>query len=147
MSICDIEKSSVIIEKLLSEIYILNFLISEEKSIVIAKEKVKKLYKYILDNNTKMYGAYVNELFVGFVWIYVYEFLKSKRVHINYIAVDRLHRKKCIATLLLKEAIQFAKLNNIKEVDLNVNISNKAAISLYNNYGFKNDKIHMVKSI
>ena len=143
----DIEENRENIASLLKEIFVRNFTLTEQKSIELSKQKIEDLNKYIVSNNTKIYGAYLDGFFVGFVWAYIYDFLKNSRVHVNYIAVNRLHRGNGIAKLLLREAEYFAKLNSIKEIDLNVSLENKSGVSLYRSLRFKEDTMHMVKNI
>lgn len=135
------------IASLLKEIFVCNFNLTEKEAMDISKKKVQDLNKYVLANDTKVYGSYLGKCFAGFVWVYIYNFLKNSRVHVNYIAINRLHRGNGIAKLLLREAEYFAKLNNIKEIDLNVSLENKSGVSLYRSLRFKEDTMHMVKNI
>ena len=83
----DVEANMEDIDKLLSEIYSYNFGLTDKEGYKIAQEKVRSLKQYVLNDDTKVYCAYYDGVFVGFVWVYIYDFLENSRVHVNYIAV------------------------------------------------------------
>lgn len=60
-----------------------------------------------------------------------------EEAHITNIAVDINHRRKYIGEALLKTIIDKCYEEQIKYITLEVRISNTAAISLYEKYGFK----------
>lgn len=70
---------------------------------------------------------------IGYVGMHYYEDTSS----ITNIAVHPNHRNQGIASNLLTNLFTFAKENNIKEISLEVRVSNTKAINLYKNHGFK----------
>jgi ribosomal-protein-alanine N-acetyltransferase len=69
---------------------------------------------------------------------------KNIRATIMKMAVHPEHRRKGIATVLLKRALEILKEKEILDVCLNVEIIRKPAIALYENFGFKiMETIHM----
>lgn len=59
--------------------------------------------------------------------------------YINNIAVRKDYRKQGAGSLLLDRAITFAREQNLEFISLEVRASNKAALSLYQNAGFKQE--------
>ena len=57
-------------------------------------------------------------------------------MHINKIAVERLHRRRGLARMLMEEAIIFARAHDIRTVALEVRASNEPAQAFYRSLGF-----------
>ena len=60
------------------------------------------------------------------------------QAHIMTVAVLPEYRREGYADMLFSHLLQTLKENNINEVTLEVRVSNKPAIALYEKYGFKN---------
>lgn len=58
-------------------------------------------------------------------------------IHITKIAVDEFHRRLGIGNLLINALLKTAYKNNYFDITLEVRVSNKAAISLYEKKGFE----------
>ncbi len=58
-------------------------------------------------------------------------------IHITKIAVDELHRRLGIGNLLINALLKTAYKNNYFDITLEVRVSNKAAVSLYEKNGFE----------
>jgi len=56
--------------------------------------------------------------------------------HINNIVVGLKYRRLGVASLLMETLFQEAKVREMIGLTLEVRVSNKAALSLYNNFGF-----------
>lgn len=56
---------------------------------------------------------------------------------LNNIVVKKSYRRQGISTLLLENLIQIAKLNNCKQINLEVASTNTVAINLYKKFNFK----------
>lgn len=56
---------------------------------------------------------------------------------LNNIVIKKSKRGNGLSTILLNEIIKNAKLNNCKELNLEVAICNEIAINLYKKFGFK----------
>lgn len=87
---------------------------------------------YLLKNNefNKDFIFLINDEPIGLIsFSVIYD-----RIELNYIWVDKLYRKKGIASKM----IEFMCNNDdIKNITLEVSIENKPAIELYKKYGFK----------
>lgn len=77
--------------------------------------------------------AKLNQNVVGYacLWIFLGE------LQIANIAVTPLFRKKGIGKKIMEKIISYAELNFLKRITLDVRESNKEAINLYNQFGFK----------
>jgi len=95
-----------------------------------------------LNDTNKLYFIIKNENhnIIAFIGIS----LLVDHIDIDGIFVKKTYRKKHIASLLLEHVIKHCKNNNISDVFLEVRISNKPAIMLYEKFDFK--KIHTRKN-
>ncbi len=57
------------------------------------------------------------------------------------IAVDKMMRKKGIASMLLKKAIEYLISQNVDDFRLEVGVSNLEALSLYSRFGFERTSV------
>ncbi len=62
-------------------------------------------------------------------------------IELLYLSVGTQWRHRGLGSALLEELIKRAKADNVKQIFLEVNTSNKNAISLYEKYGFKLNRI------
>lgn len=86
-----------------------------------------------LKNENSFYVvAKVNQQIIGFAGIWK----AVDDVHITNIVVKKEFRKNGIGGLLLEKLISLTKELNFKELTLEVNTKNIAAIKLYKKYGF-----------
>lgn len=117
--ICDLSSSDVDQVLEIENSYNLN--IHSKNSIL--KELNTKIFKYFV--------AKIDNKVVGFI-----SFSHTLDIEIEAIAVDVSYTNKGVATLLLNKCFEFAKLNNIKDIFLEVRESNDKAINLYIKNGF-----------
>jgi ribosomal-protein-alanine N-acetyltransferase len=66
---------------------------------------------------------------------------KGEKAHLVSIAVDPKHRRVGVARVLLEALIRKLKARGIKELSLEVRVSNRAARQLYRSLGFKEESI------
>lgn len=92
-----------------------------------------KNYKFNLDVFSKCLIAEDDNKFLGFV---VYSII-YERSEIIDIIIDPLDRKKSYGYNLILSCIKDIDLNNCKNITLEVNSNNIAAINLYKKLGFK----------
>lgn len=59
------------------------------------------------------------------------------RIELNYIVVKRSFRRQGIAQEMLEKLFNFSKMNNIRNITLEVNKNNISAINLYKKNGFE----------
>ncbi len=67
--------------------------------------------------------------------------LGLKRGGITSIAVDPAHRRQGIGRALLAEALQCLRDHGVQEADLEVSVTNRAAHSLYEAFGFRRTQL------
>ncbi len=80
--------------------------------------------------NKEIIGYYEENKLIGFI---IYKNLYGT-IDILYIVVDKIYRRKNIATKLMNELIN---KNDYKNILLEVRCDNKLAIKLYNKFNFK----------
>lgn len=88
-----------------------------------------KITKECLNNNKFMHILIFEDCKGILIYDYIYD-----RIEIEYIIVKSQYRRKGIATKLLK--FMELQYNNIKNITLEVNESNEAAIKFYEQSGF-----------
>ena len=88
-----------------------------------------------LQNNLAHYYTAKDEN--GNILGYIGFWLIFEEAHITNVSVHPDYRRKKIAQILLKEMIQCCYDNMVKFITLEVRVSNIAAISLYEKFGFK----------
>eukprot|EP01121_Diplochlamys_sp_Union-15-3_P001065 TRINITY_DN1092_c0_g1_i1.p1 TRINITY_DN1092_c0_g1~~TRINITY_DN1092_c0_g1_i1.p1 ORF type:complete len:191 (+),score=27.68 TRINITY_DN1092_c0_g1_i1:43-573(+) len=99
-------------------------------------------YRYFINNWPKLcWLAMDGDKCVGAVVCKLdYHKTKSFRGYIAMLAVDKDYRKLGIGSQLVIKAIEKMKEENGEEVTLETEITNKAALALYQNLGFVKDK-------
>ncbi len=88
-----------------------------------------------LQNNLAHYYCAKDES--GNVLAYIGFWIIFEEAHITTLSVNPEYRRKKIAQLLLREAIECCYDKKVKFITLEVRVSNIAAISLYEKFGFK----------
>ena len=96
-----------------------------QKWIEISYSKMESI-TYIMKKNDWIIGHFSIQLRPQF-----------KSIHIFHVFIDRENRSKGYSKLLVNEALEYVKNNNIKAVTLAVHKNNPIAIKLYQTYGFK----------
>lgn len=89
------------------------------------------ILKELNNSSFKYFVAKINDKIIGFI-----SFSHTFDIEIEAIAVDKDFTDKGIATLLLNKCFEFARMNNIKDIFLEVRESNTKAINLYIKTGF-----------
>lgn len=64
--------------------------------------------------------------------------IRAEEGHLTNIAVDKKYQRKSIAKKILSFILNLASENNLSQVFLEVRPTNKAAIALYESFGFIN---------
>ena len=80
-----------------------------------------------------LWGLLEEERIVGYICFW----MVADEIHIMNIAIHPDMRKKGLATFILKRLIEMATDKGATQIWLEVRPSNRAAISLYNGFGFK----------
>jgi ribosomal-protein-alanine N-acetyltransferase len=66
---------------------------------------------------------------------------RRRRGGITSLAVEAAHRRQGIGTTLMARALEYLRENNVQEVDLEVGVTNQAAVSLYHTFGFQRSRL------
>lgn len=90
-------------------------------------------YVFDLDVFSRCLVMQIDSVVIGYV---VYSII-YERAEIIDIIIDPLYRNKSYGYKLLLSCIEDIRLNNCKNITLEVNSNNKAAICLYKKLGFK----------
>ena len=126
----------------------------EKDSINVNTLSKDEICRCLTNENYKTFKVVFNEELVGFVILQV-----TDEVNIDSIAVAKNYRNLGLATKLIEKSIDFAKMNNIKSISLEVSYNNINAYLLYKKLGFevrrvrknyyadKSDCLEMVKSV
>jgi ribosomal-protein-alanine N-acetyltransferase len=118
---------------------------ADDISQVLAIEHESFQNPYTADIITFLYEKYKDTFLVteqgGFVFGYIAGISSWREGHIISLAVLPAWRKKGIATQLVEEICEIFKKEGKKRVKLEVRISNRAALSLYQRVGFEKKKI------
>ena len=87
--------------------------------------------KELNNDNFKYFVAKIDDRVIGYI-----AFSHTLDIEIEAIAVDISYTNHGVATLLLNKCFEFAILNNINDIFLEVRESNEKAINLYVKNGF-----------
>lgn len=147
LQITDLEIYKLKILELLVDAYVNSFNISSDEAKIISYEKLNLLESYISHGNAMVIVAIGEIELVGFIWLYMHKVFDEKRVHINYIAVDKTCRGKGIGKNLMQEAEKKALNAGIKTIDLTVSEWNLEALNLYDKSGFITESRYMKKKL
>ena len=88
----------------------------------------------VIDNDEGRVVGYILAR-VGLRWLGIH------RGGITSVAVDPAHRRCGAGAALLAAALDYLRSNGVEEADLEVNVSNRAAHSLYQGFGFVQSRI------
>ena len=72
---------------------------------------------------------------VGLGWI------GAKRGGVTSIAVHPAHRRRGVGRALLAGALEYLREHKVEDADLEVNVTNRAAQSLYESFGFRRSRL------
>lgn len=86
-------------------------------------------------HNAIRHEAWLDENLIGLIAIY-YNIFDQKFGYITNISIQNKHSRNQIASTLLKTAINDAKANNLKKIELQVHKSNIPALALYKKFSF-----------
>lgn len=95
----------------------------------------EKSFKDSLDNkNTLFVVALDEEKIIGYCGMYI----SFEEGNITNVAVAPAYRRKGVAKLLISKILELALQRGVTEIFLEVRVSNVAAISLYEQFNFRN---------
>lgn len=111
-------------------------------------KEIKEEFNSVLKSQKEfLLLAQDNEKIVGYLMGNFTSYKKKKTGNIDFLFVPKNHRKKGIASLLMKTFTKILKKKGIKKYKLKMNIKNKNAFNFYKNLGFKITNYNMEKNI
>ena len=84
---------------------------------------------------------------IGYIWLGISPFLQGGSGRIRHIFIEKSHRGKGLGRQLMLAAEELFRARGIRHVSLVCTMSNKAAISLYSEMGFKTARFVMEKDL
>lgn len=111
----------------------------------LINSKIDRAVGFINDGKAYVFGAFAENIMVGFLWGYPVEGPFETVFHIAYLAVDERERKKGIGKALISTAEAYAKELHFNHVELIVDAGNYNALGFYEHAGYKPDRYFMRK--
>lgn len=94
-------------------------------------------YELLVNKKAKYYTYKKNNIIIGYIGFWIFD----NQLHITNLAIDLNNRNRGIATKLIEFVLENAKKNKMLIVSLEVRVTNKSAISLYEKIGFVKGEI------
>lgn len=110
-------------------------------------ECLDKIRRYVEEDNATVFLCVEDASVVGMAWCHPIQRFKERRLHIASIAVMPQSRGSGIGKKLLKEIENYARDNKYVGIDLLVTANNLNAVALYENNGFKTERVLMKKDL
>mgnify|MGYP002561592077 CR=1 FL=1 len=114
---------------------------------VLIHSKIDKLVEFINDGKAYVFGAFVEDVMIGFLWGYPVKGPFETVFHIAYIAVAEQGREKGTGSKLVSVAEKHARTHGIHHVELIVGVDNHNALEFYTVMGYGQDRCIMRKRI
>jgi len=137
-----------------SEVQSLHIDIAPNVFCEVKREEVSKWFETLIeDNNTQLYVAKNNINILGYLINQIIKrpsnpfMLQQYFAYIDHVCVSSEHRGKGIGRKLMSTAIDFAKVNEISRLELDVWTENINAINAYKKIGFKASREKLIYKI
>ena len=118
-----------------------DYLIKHNKDFPIPLSNKVNIDKYLV-KIAKLGNSIIcldEEKIIGLIFYYDND-IKTHRGFISLVSVDETHRRKGIASTLVKLVLKEMRKNNIQWCEIPTHITNQSAIKLYKSLGFKQEK-------
>lgn len=109
--------------------------------------KAKDLIGYLNQDTAVLFGNFIKEKLVGFIWAYPRVFLEENRIYINALIIDSKYRGKGFGQMLVQEVEKYAQTNNIFVVDVSTASFKEDAINFYEKIGYVSERVQLRKSL
>ncbi len=113
------------------------YMIFEKGERNVNKEVIQKNIESVINNGNVCYVALDNDEIIGYVIAVREHFIRTRHVAVVVIGILEEYCSKGIGHMLLKNIINWAKINGVKRLELNVITENERAVNLYKKCGFK----------
>ena len=105
------------------------------------------MIEYVTDGSAMVFGMFDSMEMIGFVWAYEHPFREEIRVYVNEIHVDEPYRNRGVGKLLLQAVERMAKERGIRALYIHAEGNNDGAIRLYQNEGYKVERVQLRKAL
>lgn len=112
-----------------------------------ACQKMDDLIGHLRDNTATVYGAFVDDELVAFIWAYVHQFREENRMYVSEIRVKEEYRKRGIGKELLGLVEDKAEQMGLSAIYLHAEANNPEAIGFYKAAGYEYERIQMRKDL
>jgi len=112
-----------------------------------AKRKIGELKDYIAMDKAIVYGAFYQNVLVGYIWSYVHKFRQEERLYVSEIHVDDNWRSRNIGKRLLARVEDDAVNLGLGTMYIHVEAKNSGALKLYEREGYEVERIQLRKII
>ncbi|KMK75625.1 GNAT family N-acetyltransferase [Alkalihalobacillus pseudalcaliphilus] len=131
--------------KRFNNIYYMSF---RDESLMCKKQE-ELAVQAVNNNKENIYIAEESGDFLGYIELNIQEdfFTNRKQAYVSAIAVTEKGEGKGIGKVLMKKAEEWAVNQELSEVILDVFLSNKRAIGLYEHLGYQQEIVKMVKKL
>lgn len=137
IKVCDNEKSVLAMAALAKTIWSTCYqgiITDEQAAYMIDKFQSYEAIKQAIETEHYTYfQAWIEHVMVGYCGVQP----QQDRLFLSKLYLLEAYRGKGIGTALIKQAIEFAKRNELKAVYLTVNKQNESGITLYKHLGFQ----------
>lgn len=108
---------------------------------------VDKIPGYINDGSAIVTGAFDDGILFGFSWAYELSIFGERRVHIDMVGVEPVHRKKGIARKLVDFQIEETKKRGICIVEAMATKNNENSYNWFHSMGFNDERVKVRKDL
>lgn len=113
----------------------------------VAEKKYEELIGFEADGSAILYGAFKDNVMLGFMWAYVRGVFGQDRIHLEHIIVDKTARRQGVGKKLLEKLNEEALEKKIDIIELFTTLNNKNAVSFYENNEYEKVRVLMEKRV
>jgi len=122
-----------------------SFLIELERRVDI-DEYSKKMKEYAV-----LFEAWINDQLAGLVAVY-FNRIETKTAYVTNVSVSKKYQKMGIASMLLRQCIEYGLIHNFETIQLEVSADNIKALQFYSKFkfqksGYKNGYLILERNI
>ncbi len=117
------------------------FMLFEKGERKISNEKTFNNIEAVINNGDICYIAVMDDKIIGYIIAVRDKFIRTRHIANVVIGILEEYCNKGIGYALFQEIFNWAKISNIKKLELTVITENKRAVSLYNKLGFETEGI------
>lgn len=112
-----------------------------------AYEKIGDLIDHLNTNTCIAYGAFEDDIIIGYIWAYPHPFREETRMYVNEISVRDDCRRRGIGRALLRQIEERAKELGFSALYLHAEAGSLDAIRFYESLGYAQERIQFRKEM